>query len=135
MKEIARGAEAVLYEYRDKIIKHRLKKAYRIKELDDELRKQRTRREAKLLKKLTIPHPALIDSDDKEEIIMQKIKGQYPKIITFRGKRYKFYRLFGVKSQALYMAKELRKDGARVSTRSYFDKDGDRVYLLYIRDK
>jgi Kae1-associated kinase Bud32 len=76
MREIARGAEAVLYEDKNTVIKHRLKKNYRIKELDDELRKQRTRREASLLQKIPIPHPKLIDSDDKEKIIMEKIKGE-----------------------------------------------------------
>lgn len=76
MREIARGAEAVLYEDKDRIIKHRSKKKYRIKELDDELRKQRTRREANLLIKIPIPHPKLIDSDNKEKIVMEKIKGK-----------------------------------------------------------
>jgi Kae1-associated kinase Bud32 len=76
MREIARGAEAVLYEDKDTVIKHRLKKNYRIKELDDELRRQRTRREASLLQKIPIPHPKLIDSDDKEKIVMEKINGE-----------------------------------------------------------
>jgi Kae1-associated kinase Bud32 len=76
MREIARGAEAVLYEDKYTVIKHRLKKNYRIKELDDELRKQRTRREASLLQKIPIPHPRLIDTDDKERIVMEKIKGE-----------------------------------------------------------
>lgn len=76
MKEIARGAEAVLFEDKDRIIKHRLKKSYRIKELDDELRKQRTRKEARLLQKIPVPHPELIESDDKEKIVMKRIKGK-----------------------------------------------------------
>ena len=75
-KEIARGAEAVIYQDKDKIIKHRLKKTYRIKELDDELRKQRTRREANLLLKAPIPHPALMKSDDTEKIVMENVKGK-----------------------------------------------------------
>lgn len=75
MKEIARGAEAILFEDKGRIIKHRLKKPYRIKELDEELRRQRTRREANLLKKLTIPHPELIKTDDKEKIVMEKVRG------------------------------------------------------------
>ena len=75
MKEIARGAEAVLYEDKGRIIKHRLRKTYRIKELDDELRKQRTRKEANLLRKIAIPHPRLIETDDKERIVMEKING------------------------------------------------------------
>jgi len=76
MKEIARGAEAVIFEDKDRIIKQRSKKSYRIAELDEELRKQRTRREAKLLIKIPIPHPKLIESDDKEKIVMEKINGE-----------------------------------------------------------
>lgn len=76
MKEIARGAESVIYENKDTIIKDRLKKNYRIQELDDELRRQRTRREASLLQKIPIPHPKLIHSDDKQKIVMEKIHGE-----------------------------------------------------------
>jgi len=76
MKEIARGAEAVIFEDKDRIIKQRFRKSYRIAELDEELRKQRTRREAKLLIKIPIPHPKLIESDDKEKIVMEKINGE-----------------------------------------------------------
>jgi len=76
MKEIARGAEAVLYEHKGMIIKRRLRKNYRIKELDEELRKQRTRREASLLLKTPIPHPRLIRTDYKEEIVMERVIGE-----------------------------------------------------------
>ncbi len=75
MKEIARGAEAVIYEKDGVIIKHRLRQSYRLKQIDDLLRKQHPKREAYLLKKLRISHPKLISSDDKEKIIMEKIKG------------------------------------------------------------
>jgi Kae1-associated kinase Bud32 len=75
MKEIARGAEAVIYENKNQIIKNRLKKNYRLSEIDDELRSQRTKREAKLLKKLKINHPKLIETDENEKIIMEKIEG------------------------------------------------------------
>jgi Kae1-associated kinase Bud32 len=76
MREIARGAEAVIFEEKNTIVKERFKKNYRHPELDDELRKQRTKKEASLLKKLKIPHPGLIKSDDKEKIIMEKIEGE-----------------------------------------------------------
>ncbi|MBN2052888.1 Kae1-associated serine/threonine protein kinase [Candidatus Woesearchaeota archaeon] len=76
MKEIARGAESVIYDDKETIIKDRLKKNYRIAELDDELRRQRTKKEASLLQKVKIPHPKLIHSDDKQKIVMEKIKGE-----------------------------------------------------------
>jgi Kae1-associated kinase Bud32 len=76
MNEIARGAEAVLYEVKDTIIKDRIKKGYRHPLLDAELRKQRTRKEASLLKKLHTAHPRLLDTDNKEKIVMEKIHGE-----------------------------------------------------------
>lgn len=75
MEEIARGAEAVIFEKDNTIIKSRFKKNYRLADLDTELRNQRTKREANLLRKLTIPHPKLLSTDDKETIIMEKIPG------------------------------------------------------------
>lgn len=66
MKEIARGAEAVIYLDKN-VVKERIKKGYRIKEIDDVLRKSRTRREAKVYDKLKgFPFiPRLISSDDR----------------------------------------------------------------------
>lgn len=50
---LQQGAEAkiILDESKNFVIKDRIKKSYRIKELDDRIRKQRTRAEAKLLEK------------------------------------------------------------------------------------
>ncbi len=82
---IAQGAEAKLFLISDlkekKIIKDRFRKKYRIKELDDKLRRSRTKRECKVLNKLALlnfPAPRLIDTDDKEKITIEFIKG--PKI-------------------------------------------------------
>ena len=76
MKIIAQGAEAIIQESGEKIIKNRLPKRYRHPEIDYELRKTRTAREAKILKKAGKYVPNLL-SVDKEEmsIEMEKIKG------------------------------------------------------------
>lgn len=50
MKELFRGAEAVVYEDRGAIVKDRPKKGYRSAELDGLLRKKRTRAEAHILR-------------------------------------------------------------------------------------
>ncbi len=79
MKLIGKGAEAELYQDKDKVIKKRISKGYRIKELDNTLRKSRTRREAKVLQKLPkeIPAPELIHMDDKNmDIDMTYVKGE-----------------------------------------------------------
>lgn len=78
MKKIAQGAEAKLYLTGNKIIKDRFKKDYRIKEIDKKLRKSRTKREAKIFDKLALidfPAPKLIESDDKQKIVMDFVKG------------------------------------------------------------
>jgi Kae1-associated kinase Bud32 len=75
MKEIAIGAEASIFEDNDRIIKKRLPKSYRHPLLDEKLRKQRTRREAKIIDKIQLSAPKLLQTDNKESIIMQKIDG------------------------------------------------------------
>ncbi len=76
MKELSRGAEAVLYLNGDKVIKKRISKGYRIKELDLELRKLRTRSEGKILEKVNINKPKVYSVDEEEmEIEMDFIDG------------------------------------------------------------
>jgi len=75
-KIVARGAEAILI-YKDKdLIKRRISKGYRLKEIDSKLIKTRTRQEIRLLKKLEgiIPVPKIIGAS-KNEITMDFIKG------------------------------------------------------------
>tara|TARA_Y100000310_G_scaffold303059_1_gene341034 strand:- start:1131 stop:1739 length:609 start_codon:yes stop_codon:yes gene_type:complete len=76
---IQQGAEAQLIKKSPSILlKHRIKKSYRIPELDNKIRKRRTKKEAKILEKISkiIPVPELIKTDDKEKIEMQFIKGK-----------------------------------------------------------
>lgn len=83
-KLIAQGAEAKLFLEKDKILKQRFPKSYRIKEIDEKLRGFRTRREAKILQKLqsiNFPSPKLIRSDDKENIVIEKVRGNLLKNI------------------------------------------------------
>lgn len=81
-KQIAQGAEAKLFLEEDKILKQRFPKSYRIKEIDEKLRGFRTRREAKILQKLEAINflaPRLIKSDEKENLIIEKINGKLVK--------------------------------------------------------
>ena len=68
MKPLKQGAESIIFRDKNKIIKHRIIKHYRIKEIDDRLRKARTKREAKILDKLqkiNFPVPGLIKNNEK----------------------------------------------------------------------
>lgn len=78
-KIIQQGAEAKIILSNNFIIKNRTKKSYRISELDDKIRKLRTRSEAKLLDKASkiIPIPGVIKVDEKaKEIRMEFIEGK-----------------------------------------------------------
>src|SRR3989344_8960177 len=81
MKEtiIQQGAEAILIKKEGLLLKRRVVKGYRLKELDEKLRKARTRKEAKLLEKAAklIPVPKIVKVNDKEmEIDMEFIEGR-----------------------------------------------------------
>ncbi|MBS3093452.1 Kae1-associated serine/threonine protein kinase [Candidatus Pacearchaeota archaeon] len=77
-KLIQTGAEAEIYQDKNNILKKRVEKSYRIKEIDEKIRKYRTRHEAKILEKLSkvIAVPKVIKVDeDKKEITMEFIEG------------------------------------------------------------
>lgn len=76
-KIIQQGAEAIIYLNDNQITKDRIKKSYRLPILDEKLRKQRTKSEAKIIEKLksVINVPKLI-SVDANKIIMQNIEGK-----------------------------------------------------------
>ena len=97
MKLIAQGAESKLFLSKNKVrenkkfsghrkskgsfsvIKNRFRKKYRIMEIDDKLRKFRTKREAKVLEKLQaikFSSPKLIKSDQTENLEIEYIKGK-----------------------------------------------------------
>ena len=85
MQLISQGAEAKIFLKDNIIVKERISKSYRVKELDEELRKFRTRRESKILEKLqqiNFPSPKIISSCDKTmKIEMEQIKGELLKDI------------------------------------------------------
>jgi len=76
---IAQAAEAVIIKKGSNIVKRRIKKSYRIPEIDESLRKKRTKKEAKLIESASriIPVPKIIKADESsKEIVMQFIAGK-----------------------------------------------------------
>ena len=69
-KIIQRGAEALIIKQNDVIVKRREKKSYRLPEIDDRIRKLRTRSEVKLLNKasklISIPKIKKVEEKTKE---------------------------------------------------------------------
>ena len=92
MIQIGHGAEAILMQEGNVVIKERLSKGYRIPELDVALRKFRTRREAKVLQRLEgldFPAPGLKDFCDKRmSITMDFVPGQKLKDVLDQGDDY-----------------------------------------------
>jgi Kae1-associated kinase Bud32 len=80
MKElIAQGAESKIYKENSYLIKDRIKKSYRLPELDNKLRKIRTKRERKIMQKASkiIPVPNIIEVSERDSIIkMDFINGR-----------------------------------------------------------
>lgn len=83
-KIISRGAEAVLYKGKwedvETLVKERLKKGYRVEELDKKLRRERTKAESKLLSKARrarVSTPKVYEIEpDKGIIKMEFLKGE-----------------------------------------------------------
>ena len=77
---IAQGAEAKIFKEDNLVIKERIPKSYRIKELDDKIRKYRTRREINILEKASkiIPVPKLDKASSEKEfkVVMDYIDGK-----------------------------------------------------------
>lgn len=80
MDLIDKGAEADLYRHKGKLVKCRVRKKYRVKELDEKLRSRRTKRESRLLKKAKragVPVPSVYNVNVKDRSIeMEYIKGR-----------------------------------------------------------
>jgi len=81
-KIIQRGAEAILYlrdgERGQELVKERVSKGYRIAQLDEKIRKQRTRAEAKLMERARangVPVPR-VRTEDEYKLIMDYLKGR-----------------------------------------------------------
>ena len=78
-KIIARGAEAVIFKHKKVAIKTRITKGYRLPQLDEKLRKLRTRAEAKLLQKAhsIINTPKLITLNESTKTLnLEYISGK-----------------------------------------------------------
>lgn len=83
MQIIYRGAESILYldtfDNQQVLVKERIKKSYRLPQIDEKLRKIRTRKEVKLLteaRKVGVPTPKILHVDyTNYKIIMKNING------------------------------------------------------------
>ncbi len=130
MKIIQQGAEAILYQEKNKLIKHRIPKSYRIKEIDDKLRKFRTRREGKILEKASINVPKVFKIDDNNmKIEMEFIPGKLLKDILDDlsiSQRNKICKQIGEEISKLHEQNIIHGD-LTTSNMIYYDK---KIYFI-----
>lgn len=84
--QIARGAEAVISKENDCVIKERIRKGYRLTELDERLRKRRTALEARLLREARsagVRTPQVLE-ESKFALKMEFVEGRKVKDILSR---------------------------------------------------
>ncbi len=78
-KIIGRGAEAIITKNKNSVIKNRIEKTYRHPELDEKIRKLRTRAESRILERVSkvISVPKVFATDEiKKTITLEFIKGK-----------------------------------------------------------
>jgi len=133
MKIIKRGAEAVLYLEDNSLVKERVKKGYRLPEIDSELRKNRTRKEAKLIseaRRCGVETPKIISIDEKNcKIVMDFIDGKRLKEFfneTSDGRRGEIAENLGKKTGLLHKNGIVHGD---LTTSNMILKD-DKIYFI-----
>ena len=128
MKLLAQGAESRLFLDGNIVIKDRFRKTYRIKEIDDKLRKSRTKREAKILDKLqkiNFPVPKLIYNNEKNTLKIQFINGKLVKNILNNSNCIKLSKEIGEKVAILHNNNIIHHD--LTTSNMIFDKE---IYFI-----
>ena len=127
---IGRGAEAVLYlNDSGELVKERIKKGYRIKEIDELLRKRRTRLESRILiraMRIGVNTPTVFKTEDYK-IFMEFVDGERLK------------ELLNKTSPRIYLAEEIGKIVGRLHSSGIIHGDlttsnmilkGNKIYLI-----
>jgi len=128
MKLISRGAEAKIYLKGNKILKERICKKYRERELDVFLRKTRTKKEAKLLsevKRIGIKVPILFDVK-KFLIELEFVDGKKLKNCLNKNNYKKFCKKVGESVLKMHLSDIIHGD---LTTSNIIVKDGELYFI------
>lgn len=132
-KIIARGAEAELIRKDGELLKHRVKKGYRIPALDLQIRKLRTRREANVIdsaRRAGISVPRILKVDETEGTIsMEFIEGERVKEFLERasaGERKEVCEKIGAQLARLHLAGIAHGD---MTTSNMILRDGQLYFI------
>ena len=130
MNLLAQGAESKIFLDKDRVIKERFVKTYRIKEIDNRLRKSRTNREAKVLEKLqelNFPVPKLINTNEKDTLKISYIEGKLLKTILEKNPP-KLSREIGQKIAILHNNNIIHGD--LTTSNMILDKEKNEIYFI-----
>ena len=129
-KLLAQGAESKLFLVGKRILKNRFKKNYRLKEIDEKLRKFRTKREAKVLQRLeeiNFPSPKLIKTDERENLEIGHIKGNLLKDALEKGNYVKLSKEIGGKIAILHNENIIHGD---LTTSNMILNKNNQIYFI-----
>lgn len=113
MKVLKQGAEAIIYSEKidgeEFLVKERVRKRYRLEQIDGRLRTERTRQEMKLMREARangVLTPKIVSSDEAScKIVMEKVDGTLMKdFISKSGSPGKVCRLIGSNVGKLHSA-------------------------------
>lgn len=137
-KILAQGAEATIELLDGKVHKVRYPKSYRHENIDSTLRKGRTKRELKALKKaaeLGVSVPEVYESNDMYTIVMEELKGERLRDVAVDGHASSYFEQVGIMLASLHEAGlihgDLTTSNILVSDKVYFIDFG----LSYFSDK
>ncbi len=129
-QKIAQGAEAILYKDKEKVIKDRISKSYRIPEIDTKLRKERTKTEARILQKLlrirvNVPRVLKVD-EAKSTIELEHIAGTKLRDYLDKSKEVHLFKQIAEQTQLIHDAGIVHGD----LTTSNMILKGNTVYFI-----
>lgn len=128
MEKFAQGAEAIIYLNGKRIIKYRIKKSYRIPEIDTRLRISRTKAEARLIeraKKAGLNVPEVINIS-KTKLIMTYIYGEKLRDYLLYSKDFKIMSQFGKAVYKMHSSNIIHGD----LTTSNLIKQNNDIYFI-----
>lgn len=115
---LSTGAEAIIYAKSKTVIKHRVSKSYRIEELDKNIRKTRTKKEAKLMRRI------------KEEVIADTHIFDIPKVIRYDSTSIEMEMIVGSETLKEVINKNNTSSKNNINN-NYFGQTGEMISLLH----
>ena len=95
MKKIGHGAEAEIFKDKDLVIKKRVKKGYRHPDIDTKIRRERTKKESRLLKKIRGLRVPKVNRVGEFDISLEFIEGEVLKNLPLKNLSQKMGEVVG----------------------------------------